>query len=188
MRPPPRKEPETGIFRDVWKKLNEVIDYAREIAPVSGRGIKVDRTMNGALFSADIESAPSPSRIQQFRLKEVGTNWLRCRSWNGTTEGATNIYIARALTHRQSVFDGQSISFSSDGDAFTASYVYSSATKRVKTISGVAETQVIIPLYKVDFDVIYASECQQSTGLLDPANAPIVLVDLNTDGRAWAKF
>jgi hypothetical protein len=91
-------------------------------------------------------------------------------------------------------FSGQTIAYSSDGDSFSATYAYTSSTKRKKTIAGVAETQVLIPLFKTDFTIIYASEVDfqltagpEFTPLTDPNDEPITLLDLNVDGRAWAK-
>ena len=50
MNTPPRKESETGLYAPVWRKINQLIDYMREISVVNGRDVRVSRTMNGTLL------------------------------------------------------------------------------------------------------------------------------------------
>ena len=50
MNTPPRKESETGLYAPVWRKINQMIDYMREISVVNGRDVRVSRTMNGTLL------------------------------------------------------------------------------------------------------------------------------------------
>lgn len=195
MNTPPRRIPERGLYRPVWEEFNRLIDYIREISPVGGRNIRQTRTMNGTLFLADPISDDTGAKIQQLRLKSIENDFYTCRSWSGEEEGDADIFVARPFGHRVSNFDGQSIAWSSDGDAFTATYAYTSATKRTKTISGTAETQVLIPYFKTDFDLIYAITVKEpitigvsNTRLTDPNDAPIKLLDLNVEGRAWAKL
>lgn len=180
---PPRKKQPTGLFGPVWEEFNALLDWARSLPVVAGRGIKVSRTMNGTLISAEFEGGAGTT-LKHFRLKQIGPDWLRCREFDGTNEGATDVYIARDPELRRTRFDGQSITYSSDGDAFTATFTYSSNTKRTKTVSGTAETQVIVPYYKVDFTVILAAESENKSGVNDPSGNPIYLVEITQ--RAWA--
>jgi hypothetical protein len=49
------------------------------------------------------------------------------------------------------------------------------------------ETQVIVPAYVVD-DVIYAMRgIEGGTNVIDDQNESVEWIDLNLDGRAWAK-
>lgn len=194
---PPRKIPEVGLFRQVWQKLNETNEYLRQTRSIGGRNIAQRRTLNGTLTVAEATAGDAGSEIIQLRLKTIQNDFYTCRSWDGQTEGTTDIFVARPFGHRVTNFNGQSIAWSSDGDSFTASYSYSSTTKRTKTISGVAETQVLVPYFKADFDLIYAVEVKQLitirsgagyATLTDPNNVPIRLLDLNVEGRAWAKL
>ena len=50
MNTPPRKESETGLYAPVWRKINQMLDYMREISVVNGRDVRVSRTMNGTLL------------------------------------------------------------------------------------------------------------------------------------------
>lgn len=189
---PPRKQPETGLYAPVWAEMNRLIDYVRSITIYSGRGLRLTRGVNGTTLSAEFPSRESG--VQQFRLESIQNDFYTCRKWNGTEVVGNEVYIARPFTHRVSNFNGQTIAYNSDGDAFSASYTYASATKRTKTIAGAAETQVLIPLFKTGFDLIYAVKCDQpltagpaNTPITDPNDSPITLLDLNLEGRAWSK-
>ncbi len=181
----PRKENPTGLYAPVWRKINELIDYIREISVVNGRNVRTSRTLNGTLLVGVPESLGAGSTVKQYRLKSIEVDFMTCREWDGATEGTQDVHVARSPELRGSPFDGNTIAYSSDGDSFSASYVYSSNTKRVKTISGEAETQVIIPYYKDDFSVIIGAESENKTGVTDPDGNDIYIVEITQ--RAWAK-
>lgn len=192
---PPRKIAERGLFRPVWVEFNRVLDYMREISIQTGRNISHTRTLNGTLLVAEPVASSADGEVRQYLLKSIENDFYTCRTWNGTTEGTSDIFIARPFGHRYTNFHGRSIAFSSDGDSFTADYSYTSATKRTKTVAGVAEIQVLVPYFKDDFDVIYAVRVKEAitvgaafTPLTDPNDVPIRLLDLNVEGRAWAKL
>lgn len=182
MNTPPRKESETGLYGPVWKKINQLIDYVREISVVNGRNVRLTRTMNGTMLLG--ESAPevqeaTPGVIKQFRVKVVGDDSMTCVEWDGTTEGSQETILKPYLL-RRTPFDGQTFSISTERIPATISvtYNYSSATKRTATSGGVVETQVIIPRFAVN-DIIYAMNCE---------DAGDQLIDINADGRAWASI
>ena len=165
---------------------------AAEIVSVSGGLLKEGSSAGKTL---DIPSVRGGGGVvRQFRLVSIQNDFYSCVRWDGTTAGEEEVYIARPFEHRYSNFHGQVIAYSSDGDVFNASFSYTSATKRTKTINGTAEEQVLTPLFKSDFTIIYAMECSETitvgpsnTPLTDPNDAPITLLDLNLDGRAWTK-
>lgn len=176
------------MFRPVWREFNRLIDYVRETQVASGRNVKVTRTMNGTMLLGEASEKAEGGKVRQLRVKEIGADWLRCRTCNGsyetTEDGTIDIYVARDPELRRTFFDGKTIDFSSDGDSFSASYIYISATKRTKTISGTEETQVIVPYYKLDLTIILAQKAD--TGVDDPDGTPIGLVEITQ--RAWAKL
>lgn len=191
----PRKINETGLYRPVWEELNRIIAYLREISPVAGRGMQVKRQVNGTLFSVQETPRQNQVEIRQYRIESIQNDFYAAKLWTGTAVSGGELYIARPFEHRLSNFDGRTIAYSSDGDAFSASYSYSSATKRVKTVAGVAETQVLTPYFLPENQLIYAVEVKEVitvgaafTPLTDPNDEPITLLDLNVDGRAWTKF
>lgn len=180
--------------------LNKLLRACISHAPTNSPDIRIRQSTVGTSLELT-QNGGGGTSVKQYRLKAVLDNYYRCREWSGTTEGSTDIYIARPFTHRRSNFDptlggpGGGIAYSSDGDSFTATFSYSSATKRTKTIGGVGETQVIIPYFKVDFDIILAANVEgnitvgiSNSVLTDPSGNAITLADLNCDGRAWAKL
>lgn len=165
--------------------LNKLLAFARSCQIVEGIGYRINRSHRGTSLEI-LPGKGGGSTIKQYRLKSIEGDFLTCRTWDGTTEGTEDIYIARDPELRRTPFEGQSIAYNSDGDSFTATYAYSSNTKRTKTVSGVAEVQVIVPYYKTDFTVILAAASANKTGVTDPDDADIYLVELTQ--RAWAKL
>ena len=183
--PLPLPKPLTGI-----DPLSRWLMHLRQVLqasmPRDSEDILISETTQGTQFRLKSKAGGGGTFLRRLRLKEVGNDYLRCRSLDGTTEGTTDLYVARSFELRRTPFDAQTIAYSADGDVFSATFAYTSATKRTKTISGVAEVQVIVPYYKVDFSEIMAIKSNEATGLLDPAGAPIVLMELTQ--RAWAKL
>lgn len=159
-----------------------------------GRGIKVDRKATGTLLTAEIPRPESGAKCRLLRLKSIFPDYLQCRPWGGTDDiaddGMESIYVLRDPELQRTRFDGKTIAYSSDGDAFSASFAYSSNTKRVKTVSGAAETQIILPLYKVDFTIIKAMLAEESIPAFTPAggSSTFQVSHVEFTQRAWAKI
>lgn len=188
MNSPPRKYSEKGLYAPVWKELNRILRYIQEIAPTTGHGVDVKRTMNGSLIRSTKRADAEPgSVLNQYILKEILGDYLRCRTYDDGGEGGVDIFIAKPFRLRQTPFDGETITFDSDGDSYVASYSYLSSTNRMVTIGGVQERQIVVPTWKTDFDIIYAMEVVEPTGVEDEDENPITLLDINADGRAFAR-
>lgn len=180
MRSAPRKQRETGFFREVWKAYNDLVDYCRETAVTSGRGVVVTRTANGTLLSASA-IAGNDVEIKQFRLKSVQDDYLVCRTWDGTTEGETDYNVAKPYDLRRTGWHGVTVTYSLEsilGASASVSYFYQTGTYR---IANGTEHQGIRPFYVPDKTVIYAVKADH-TGVEDAPD----WIDLNTDARAWA--
>lgn len=136
--------------------------------------------------------AIASSRAQMFVTIGVSDkpDYLRCKTWDGTTMGTEVIAVARPPLLQQTRFDG----FLIDGYA----YSYDGPNFRIKTreSDGKSEQQVIVPAYANEtgsdvHQIIYA--IRAPTGLVESDDvgpiddAIIQWVDLNVDGRAWAK-
>ena len=177
MNTPPRKISETGLYRPVWREFNRLIDYVREISPVGGRNIRQTRTMNGTLTLADaVSQTPGePGSISKYTIAVIHDDY-----W----EADDGSLIAKPWRLRRTPFDGQSITFDDEnGGTYTVTYNYTTSIKRTATIgSTFTELQVVIPRMKVDFDHVYAMVSDNGTGLTG-----IDLIDINADGRAWAR-
>jgi hypothetical protein len=141
----------------------------------SGR-VKVRRGTLG--LSLDVPGSGGP--ISTWRFKEMSTDYIICRSWDGTTEGSTDVKIAKAPELRFSitseVIDGDTVNYDGyDLDAQTRNASDGTTT----------ETQVIVPRYLPDVTIIFA--CRANSLGKDDDDNPIGLLDLNVAGRAWAK-
>lgn len=181
MQPP--DEPRGSGYLENWAR--KLLAFVRSCQVVEGIGYRINRSHRGTSLEI-LPGKGGGSTLKHYRVKSIEGDFLTCRTWDGTTEGTEDIYIARDPELRRSLFEGQSIAYSSDGDSFTATYTYSSNTKRTKTVGATAETQVIIPYYKTDFTVILAAESANGTGVTDPNEEPIRLVEITQ--RAWAKL
>ena len=165
--------------------LNKLLSFVKMTRLVEGVGYRLIQTTRGTALEIQPGKGGGGSTLKHYRVKGIEGDFMTCREYDGTTEGETDIYIARDPELRRSKFEGQSIAYSSDGDVFTASFTYSSNTKRVKIVSGVAETQVIIPYYKTDFTVILAAESENKSGVTDPDESDIYITEVTQ--RAWAR-
>lgn len=174
--------------------LNKLLRACKAHAIVDSYNVRTRESTHGTTLEIQAGGGSGAS-IRQFRVKSIQNDFYTCREWNGTTEGTDDVSVARPFEHRVSNFNGQSVAYSSDGDVFTATYAYTSATKRTKTVSGTAETQVLVPYFKDGFHLIYAVNVSApltagpaNTPITGPSGDAITLLDLNVDGRAWAKL
>lgn len=118
---------------------------------------------------------------ERFRVKSVQGDYVTCRTWDGTTEGGTDIKIAKPPKLRHSV-TSESI------EGVTISYSYSTRSnnndgQRTASASGASQTEIIMPVY-ITNDVIFATKPLRGTGV-SVSGTPLEYLDLNVDGRAW---
>lgn len=115
--------------------------------------------------------------VQMYRVKSVQGDYLTCRTWDGTTEGGSDVYVAKSYKLRTSI--GSAVI-----DGVPVTYSYPSNVERTATISTSNESQVIVPRYLPN-DIIFVASAN-ATGV-SVSGTPLKLIDLNADGRAWAK-
>jgi hypothetical protein len=111
-------------------------------------------------------SAAGGGLVTQFRYKSMGENHIVCREFDGTTEGTSDVLIAKPLAIRQSYAGG-------------VTATYTSPTQR--TVSGQAQT--VFPPYRVD-DLIYAARSSNGVGV-SVSSAALDWVEL--PGRTWVE-
>ena len=185
----PRKEDESGFFREVWKAHNRLIDYCRSIAvmPSGSRGVQVQRTSNGTLLKAEAgEEAAEPGKIKRFILHSIQDDYITCVDPGGDTETK----IAKPYDLQKSPWDGVAVNYEIEsiiGSQQVVVYRYVTAIYRIANES---EHQGIRPLYDIGRTNIFAMECENGTGVFADVGQtdPIKWVDLNLDARAWAKI
>ena len=114
--------------------------------------------------------------IQQFSVVSVHDDYLICQAWDGEFLSGINVQIAKPFLLKNSFFDG----FSYDG----VSYTYIDVNTREATDGTTTETQIVTPAYSIEA-TIYA--VRDVLGGVDLNGSGIEWLDLNVDGRAWAK-
>jgi hypothetical protein len=171
--------------------LNKLLWFAKANQIVEGVGYRVSRGHRGTSLEITTGGG-SGSALKAYQIVSIENDFYSCLAWTGTATTGEDVYIARPFEHMVSNWNSRSIDYDSDGDAFTATYSYTSTTKRTKTISGTAETQVLTPYFKASGQLIYAMKFSgvitvgaAFTPLTDPNDNPITLMDMNLDGRAW---
>lgn len=190
MRSAPRKQRETGVFKEVWKAINDLIDYAREISPQQSmsQGVIVDRKSNGTGFKIIPSEVGESGLVKQFRVQSQEDDYLVCKEFDGTTEGET-VNVAKPHGLRVSGWNGQFVIYTLEaplgGAPLSVTYTKVTASHRTSfTAPNTSEHQAIRPFYVNGQTVIFASRSENGTGVSDAPD----WIDLNTDGRAYAKI
>ena len=139
----------------------------------------VRRVQGGVKPPQQVKPTASPqSNVRQFEVVGVRTDYLICNAFDGTNAGA-EFAVAMPYLLRRTPFDGSSRN--------GISYDYTSATARTATQDTTTETQVIVPSY-VAGDIIYGVKgVIGGTDTYDADDAAVEWLDMNVDGRAWAK-
>jgi hypothetical protein len=108
--------------------------------------------------------------VQRFQIRIVLQNYLICRTWDGVTQGSTDVLVARPKNLRTTGNVNQrTISVTPDGGGAAISAVES-----------------ITPVYAAN-DEIYACEPTGGTSLTNgnPPHEAVTWLDLNVDARTW---
>lgn len=117
--------------------------------------------------------------IRRFRVVSVETDYLYCNTWDGVTQGDVAVKVVLPYLLRRTPFDG----YTRNG----ITYTYTSDTEREADDGSDTETQVIVPSYVVDDEIYAVRNVTGTSGVRDSDNVPVDWLDLNVDGRAWAK-
>ena len=135
-----------------------------------------------AAGNSSTPTSPSPTgSITQLRFKSYHSNYFTCRTWDGTTEGSTDVYVS--VPFKLLEITGETI----DGDSYTYAYSNDANGNRVRNIGKTgsplfSENQLIVPRLLTN-DLILAAPIP--TGYNTLAGVAPTYVDLNVDGRAW---
>lgn len=178
--------------------LNKLRRAVLARTPRPGLGYKLRETTTG--FMQEIipgqggQPPPAAVSLKRFQLKSIGVGVLVCRTWDGTTLGATDTIVAMP-TKLQPVqyeyIDGRLLVYS-----------YPSNVDRIASSSGIPdEQQNIVPRFIVPVqftgpgpgfpvinypgDEIFAAEFEDP--IFYAGGIPVYHQDVNVDGRAWAK-
>lgn len=172
--------------------LNDLRDCVEAIWPRPTVDSFNTVTTRGAFRRPKVTASTSadPGELVQLKVKTVGDEYLTCHTWDGTTEGTDNVYVAKPRKLRKSNY--HLITQTIYGKAFKFTHV--SAQERTCRVSSKDWTQYVHPTYAVD-DVIYAApiEHEDGTTLAQLLGIPtssgfpeISYIDVNNDAREWA--
>ena len=135
-------------------------------------------TFDGSVWVLDL---PSASVVAQFQFWGSRADHILGRLFDGATVSTQVTKIAKPYLLRQTTYDGQE----RDG----ISYVSTRRDKRTATRGGTdpsdAEQQIVVPAYLLD-DLVYATAHVKGGVDVSVDGAPLVWLDDNRDGRAWA--
>lgn len=116
-----------------------------------------------------------PNPAVMMRLKSSNGDYWTCRRFDGSFEGADDVFVAKPWELRPSVTA-----------VGPQTYSYSTDRERTATEGSDNETQVIVPDYVDDESVIFACRAL-NTGVVGPSSVSVRWLDLNVAGRGWAK-
>lgn len=152
---------------------------ASEIKP--GRGYNVRNTPEGSFLDIDFGSGGISAK--RLRFKSSRANYIICRTWDGTTEGTTDIKVAKPAKLRNSI-----TSEVLDGTTITYTYTTTGSAAYVeRTASGASsETQRIVPRYILNDEIWAIGVPVGANDDTSPTPQPLTILDLNIDARAWA--
>lgn len=112
--------------------------------------------------------------LVRMRVTSVLGDYLVCQRWTGSAWSTTNENVAKPYLLRTSITSRNGIT-----------YTYANGWTRTATQGASTETQVIVPSYYTSGDQLFAAVLP-STGVV-VGGQELKLLDINADGRAWAK-
>jgi hypothetical protein len=123
--------------------LNQLRDAVAACQLKKGVGYRVDQSDAGTFIKFDDDK---PNTLRRFRLKDDLGACLKVRTWDGTTEGSADVYIAKHPTIRNTVASD------TNGNHYM--------TRAISGSDGSSETDDITPPFIYNGD-IYASPIPQ---------------------------
>jgi hypothetical protein len=136
---------------------------------------------NSTSVWTQIGGGSSSTSIQQFKFKSDGGDYWVCRTWDGSSEGGSDVKVAKPYKLRCGT--GKIGSEVIAGITYTYTYTADAGTYK-RTVSGSdgsAEDDYLIPRMLAD-NLIYGITFATTS----PASlSAVVWLDINADGRAW---
>lgn len=131
----------------------------------------------GSVGARGVAGSITGMRVMQMEVTTNASDILTCSMRDGTTALADSVIsVAKPYLLRNSIASRGGIT-----------YTYSATDTREADDGATTEDQVVVPSY-IAGDVIYSlSIVIGSTGVTDAEGVAVSWLDLNVDGRAWAK-
>lgn len=153
-----------------------------------GRGYSVKTSPLGTILEIEASSGgggSGSSIIDAYKLVTMAANHITCRPYTDTGDATTPVPIAKPYYLR---YSRSQVTV----DTITINYTYdaidSPNAQRVASSGFATQKEIIIPRYKVG-DIIYAVRFPEGLSATDDLalESNTHLLDLNVDGRAWAR-
>jgi hypothetical protein len=167
------------LVRAIWPTQN-ITTFGGIVVVRGDKEIRIGTTKAlAAEISAEVGggigsgATGSISLVQMFRVKSVQGDYLTCRTWDGTTDGAADVYVAKPYLLRNSLTSRGSIQFT-----------YTTTQQRTAMLAGQVEIQMVTPAYDVN-DLIWAAQC--ATAVVLPGTQTAVSWQEISGERVWAR-
>src|SRR5688572_13375714 len=101
--------------------LNKLLWFSKSNRIVEGVGYRIaSRGTRGTILEIDpSKGRPSePGVVKQFRVKSVQNDHLVCREFSGTTEGSTDIEVAKKHNLRRTGWHGVTVVYGLTGESW----------------------------------------------------------------------
>lgn len=168
-----------------WSK--KLIRAIRRRTPLEGLGYKLRQTEQGFTHEI-IPGGGGGGHLEMYRLKSVQADYVTARTWNGETEGSTDIFIAKNTETRQPA--SETIA----GELWTYTYgTGADANNQYRSAAHgtVTESQVVTPYWIADDTpsaIIFAMSAGNTGIIKDEGLATEqTLTKLLITARCWAK-
>jgi hypothetical protein len=213
--PKPRSVIGAARFRDVVRALNgllnpkvTLVDSVKASITISEGGVSYDLPRSGLSSS----TVSTDSGAKRYRVKGVYSTYLVCRTWDGSTEGASDVYIAKPPHLRWYASSWPGMTIIGTSVTFTWSALTDNIDGKRTAHDGTNPDQIeiVCPVWQYaangagisgGYDEIWADTPTGGTGVTtvsesaysgaaSPASASTVLtlMDDNRNGRYWEQI
>jgi len=162
-----------GDEYDVLRQMRELDQRARMGGVGRTRAAYTTQRSFVEVVEEDAVAAEQDSIVvQRYRVKTNSFQYLICRTWDGTTEGSTDVYVAKPPHLRVAVgtdFTQRTVTATPDGGG-----------------SAVPATETVTPAYSTNSE-IFAYEPEGGTGVvtITTPNTAVTWLDINAEERQW---
>ncbi len=133
--------------------------YVAATAPVSGNG---------------------GGSVQMLKITSVTTaDFFTCRTWDGTTLGSTDVYVAKQPNQRPSLL-------TQDVDLITITYTWTDSNRRIASDTVNTQSEMCYPRYRVD-DIIFAATSDHTGVNTGGGLGGITVTMIDLTPRVWAR-
>lgn len=162
-----------GVSAREWNAVVRAVNMMLKMTG-DGKYIRVNMRTAGPSVELVIGNLLGGTGVSPYRIKSIHNDYLTCRSWNGTTDGTTDVLIAKPFLLRHVSNNYPWID--------TSSLATVNAQEVTVDVSSVEYTWRVTLPYAVD-EVIWATAT--SLGDVSVSGTPLTLEDTNRAGHAW---